>query len=427
MRKEALSRGTPWAGEKAMESSIFSHVLTNAAVLAALKLGAPLCSLLLVLAVSSRLGAEGLGRYSLAYAFLTLFGLCGPLGLPSLLTREGARNSQYLGRLLGSGLLLGGSLSLLLTVAMGGLGRALHYDPQTTRSLAVLGLALAPSTFLTYFDAAFLALQRTLPMAVAAIAEQALKVGAGIILLVSGYGLDAVLAAAVAGRVLACLISIAWLRRLGVSRALRPNLGALRMMVSQAPVFALSAVCATLYWRIDVFLLSKLRTLTEVGLYTAAYRVLDLAILLPQSLCHALFPGMAADPAGEAARRARALAWLGLLTIPVALAVTAVAFPLLGLLFGSAIAPAAPTLSILIWTAVPYAWSRYFAHLLVAAGRQRTDLAINAAILAVNTGMNLAAIPRHGGKGAAVVTLATALLYGAAQFACLRRGASLAT
>ena len=396
------------------------RVAANAAVLAGLRVAAPFCSLLLVLAVSRRLGAEGLGRYSLAYAFLAVFGLLGSLGLAERLTRDGARDAGALGRLLSSGLLLGGAVSLVLTLGMAGAGRLLGYDPPTTRALFVLAFAVLPSTWLGYFDAAFISLESTAPIAVATLVEHAAKIGLGVAALVSGFGLEAVLAAAVVGKGAACAVSWGILRWRGIRVSLSGDRASLRSLAAEAPIFTLRAACATLYWRIDVFLLAHFRPVAEVGRYTAAYRLLDVAVLFPQSLCLALFPRVAADRAGEPGWRAEALFWLLLLTAPAALVVSILARPLLALLYGPELAIAAPLLSILIWTVAPYAWNRYHAYLLVAADHQRVDLAINAAMLMLNVALNLALIPHHGAFGAALVTLSTAVVYGATQLAWLK-------
>ena len=397
------------------------RVAANAALLAVLRLGAPLCSLVVVAAISRSLGPEGLGRYSLAYAYLAVFGLLGPLGLPPLVTREGARDPATLGQLLSSGLVIGGAASVLLTAAMAATSALPSHDAATARALLVLSAALLPSTCLAHFEAAFLALERTTPLAAAAVLENTFKVAGGIALLRAGYGLDAVLAAAVAGRAAACALLIAVLRSLGLRRNGSADFASLQALARAAPVFALSGVCATLYWRIDLLLLSRLRGLVEVGHYSAAYRILDMAILAPQSLCHALLPRLAAEPAGRRESRDETPGWLLLLTAPVAAAVTVAADPLLRLLYGPGFEQASPVLAVLIWTAVPYAWNRYYACVLVAADRQRADLAINALLLALNVSLNLAMLPRFGARGAALVTLATAVLYGAAQRAYLRR------
>jgi O-antigen/teichoic acid export membrane protein len=382
-------------------------MITNAAVLAAVRTAAPALSLLLVAGISRRLGAEGLGCYSLAYAVLGLFGLLAPAGLPALLTREGARRPHELGRLLTSGLALSGVVSGALTAVM--LALAALGEPSTHQSLSILSLALIPTAWSACLEAACLARERTAPIAAACAAEHLVKVGLALSLVAWGFGVGAVLAAAVLGRTLACVVMILFLDVRVV-----PGVE-LRSLAAQTPVFALSALCASLYWRVDVLLLSWLRGVAEVGRYTAAYRVLDAAILLPQSLCLAVFPRLSSGKRDPGAGR-----WLVGVTVPIAVLATACAGLVVELLYGPQLAGAAPVLSILIWTAVPYAWGRLQACRLVAAGRQTTDLAVNLALLGVNAGLNLALIPRYGASGAAVATLTCSLLYGAVQFACLR-------
>ncbi len=383
----------------------------NALALAAVRVAAPVLSLIVVAAVSRRLGAEGLGRYSAAYAFLGLFGLLSAAGLPQVLTREAARRPEETGRLLGGALGLAGGCGAFLAVLMTAAATGVE-DPATRQAVRILSLALPPAAWSACLEAAWLARERTGPIGAACLAEHAAKVALGGALLAAGSGLNAVLAAAVAGKWLSCAVSGVWLRRTGV----RLDWSAMRELALPAAVLALSAVSATLYWRVDVLLLSCLCGAAETGYYTAAYRLLDAAILLPQSLCQALFPRLAAGNAGQPPER-----WLLGLTLPAAALAAAGAGPILEVLYGPALRPAAPVLALLIWTAVPYAGNRYRACRLVAADRQRTDLSINLALLGVNVGANILLIPKWGAAGAAFVTLATAVLYGAAQSVCLRK------
>jgi len=396
-------------------------VLTNALLLGCLKLAAPALSLAIVAAVSRRLGAEGLGRYSLAYAWLTVFGLLAPLGLPVLLTREGARDPSRLARLLSSGLILSGGVSVVLAALLAALAPVLGSDPEAVEAVRMVAPALLPAAWAACCEAAFLALERAGPVVAASLVEHALKVGLGAALLYSGDGLNAVLGAAVLGKLAACVFSLVWLRRLGVRVKPLADRATLRSLLRRAPVPAASAVCATLYWRIDVFLLSYLRGAAEAGLYTAAYRLLDLAILLPQSLCQSLLPVMAANGAAAGAAANSYRSWLAALTVPVAAVLTVAGAPVLGVLYGERFRLAAPVLAVLIWAAAPYAWNRYRACVLVARDRQGADLGINAGLLGLNAALNLSLIPAHGALGAAAVTLSTGLLYGAAQMLYLRR------
>src|SRR5262245_34776461 len=191
-----------------------SRIAKNTTVLILLRVVTPLLSLALVAAVSRFLGADGLGRYSLAFTFLLFFNTIAPLGLHALITREGARDGVALDTILANAIVLGtvGSIaSMLLMMAVGGM---LGYDAATRSAMALLSLALLPSALGAYFDAAFAALERMECIALTTLADNAFKIGLGLTVLLLGYGLDAVILAAVVARFLACVVSAALLRRL---------------------------------------------------------------------------------------------------------------------------------------------------------------------------------------------------------------------
>ena len=82
----------------------------------------PALSLVLVFSLSRALGSEGLGRYTLGFAFLYFFTTLGPLGLGPLVMRDGARDRRRLERLLANAFTLGTGASLVLSLAMAGRG-----------------------------------------------------------------------------------------------------------------------------------------------------------------------------------------------------------------------------------------------------------------------------------------------------------------
>jgi O-antigen/teichoic acid export membrane protein len=399
------------------------RIAKNTVVLILLRVATPLLSLALVVAVSRFLGVEGLGRYSLAFTFLLFFNTVAPLGLHALITREGARDGLGLDILLANAIVLGTVGSIASMLLMITIGPALGYDAATCSALTLLSLALLPSALAAYFDAAFVALERMEYMAVATLADNALKIALGLTVLLLGYGIEAVILAAVAARVLACGVSGALLRRLGVGLRLRLDRGTLRYLAREAPTFVMISIFATIYWNIDMVMLSTMRTVEDVGQYAAAWRLLTLAIVVPQSFCHALYPQIA-----RAIHSApETLAWLGrtasryllAVTLPAAVCATLLAGPILAFLYGEPFRPTAATLSVLVWTVVPYGWVRYHAYVLVAADRQRVDLSLNVAMSVLNILLNLALIPAYGHLGAAVATLISVCVYAASQYAYL--------
>ena len=126
-------------------------------------------------------------------------------------------------------------------------------------------------------------------------------------------------------------------------------------IVSWGPHFwAYTTVAAIICFRLDVIMLSVMRNETEVGLYGAAYRLLALAFLVPESLVSAMFPVLSCS-LQERRQEARDLVVTGMqllltLELPLCLAVAALAWWLMPLIFGSAFADASLVLMVLIFT-----------------------------------------------------------------------------
>jgi O-antigen/teichoic acid export membrane protein len=172
-------------------------------------------------------------------------------------------------------------------------------------------------------------------------------------------------------------------------------------------------------------MLSKLQPMAEVGYYSAAYRIFDLAMVVPYSLCLALYPSVAAavgkDHTLLATLGRSTVRYLVALTLPAAVCVSVFSGPILELLYGHNYADAIPTLAILMWTLVFYGFVRYHAYVLLAANCQRIDLALNIVMCLLNIVLNLVLIPRYSHMGAALATLISILAYGITQYWYLRR------
>ena len=402
-----------------------ARVAKNTIVLIVLRLVVPILSLALISTLSRMLGAEGLGRYTLAFSFLTLLGGLAPLGLPTVITRDGANDPNTLNNMLRNAMSCGAIASVLMTVTMIAAGSLLNYDAKTRSALVILSIAIAPYTAGMLIDGAIVALEKMQYLAAATLAEYLLKVAVAMVLLWLGFGLNAVLLTAVLGKVVGCLTSIFLLRRSGVSVGFSIDPSMLRKLGRLAPTFLLTTIFSTLYWRIDVLILSKLANTADLGYYGAAYRLFEIATVFPQSLCLSLYPQISAAVETNRDRLGRLgqSAWRYLLVVglPAATFATLLPAPILRLLYGAEFDAAAPTLSVLMWTIIPYSLVRYNAYVLVAANQQRVDLLLNLVMSVINVAINFVLIPRYSHLGAATATLASMCALVILQHACLRR------
>jgi O-antigen/teichoic acid export membrane protein len=399
------------------------RVAQNTAVLIAMRVGLPAISLILVFALSRLLGAEGLGRYSLVFSVLFFFNTVTPLGLGAIITREGARDPSTLEATVPHAMVLGLLASLPMTLLMAWLGSILDYDAKTSLDLKILSLVVFPCTAGLFYESAFIALQRIEYVAAGMLIDHGIKVGGGMVALFLGWGLEWVLAMSVLSRVLSWAASAAMLRRCGIRLRWRYDGKVLRELASTAPTFMLISIFATLYWRIDTYMLSKLQPMDQVGFYSAAYRILDLAIVVPNSLCLAVYPHMIALIANDARQlkelSARMTRYFLAMGLPMGVCSMIVGDGVLRLLYGASFGVAANTLSVLMWTLFVYGFMRYNAYLLVASDRQNVDLAFNFLMMLINIGLNAVLIPRYSHLGAAIATFVAICIYAGVQYVYL--------
>ena len=401
------------------------RTVKNIAMLVLLRVVMPLLSIILIMAISRMLGAKGLGQFTLAYGYLGIFNALGPLGLNPVVTRQGARDRSTLHVALGNAMTLCVAHALALTAAMCGLALVFGYDEGTQSALLILSLAIVPCTVGVLLDAAAMAIERVDQIAKGIFVEYAIKLGIGVILLLLGFGLEGVLAMAVLGKSIACIFQGRLLRRSGVTVQLRFDRAELRKLLGLAPTFLGISVFATLYWRIDILMLSRLESVEDVGFYGAAYRILELAMIFPQSVTMALYPQIAAAAHRDLSQLRRlgaaSLRYLMAFALPTAACAIVLAEPGLRFLYGPGFAGTQLTLSVLILVLIPYAVVRYHAYVLVSANRQKVDLTLNVLMVGVNVALNLWLIPAYSHLGAAVATFVAILVYAMLQWYYLHK------
>jgi O-antigen/teichoic acid export membrane protein len=97
--------------------------------------------------------------------------------------------------------------------------------------------------------------------------------------------------------------------------------------------------------------------------------------------------------------------------VPVGVAGTFLAEPIINFLFGPLYKNSVPALQILSWSAVLVMLRGTYRQSLNAAGKQHLDLRCAGTAIAVNLGLNLLLIPRFGIIGAATSTLIAEMIW----------------
>jgi O-antigen/teichoic acid export membrane protein len=189
----------------------------------------------------------------------------------------------------------------------------------------------------------------------------------------------------------------------------RPVPRGLEILRAASP-FAYGALLWTLYSRQDILVLERFVAAADLGLYAAAYRVLDALQLIPRSIVGVTNPLLAglwgARPVSRA-DTAPGVRLLVLLGLGGAAALHALAPTLMASVFGPTFRDAS---TVLRWLAVvvPLTFLNQFGvMLLTATHRQALWIRLSIGAVVLNGVMNLLLVPRIGITGAAVSTVAS--------------------
>jgi O-antigen/teichoic acid export membrane protein len=401
---------------------MMSHAVSrNFAFIAVSNVLAPVFSLVLVLAISRVQGVEMLGKYSLLMSVFVFGMSVAGFGLPVVITREVAQAPIDAGRWFVNAAALSAGIALpLLAVALLAC-RLWAEDGDMALALGLTALTVLPSAVSQCAEAVLLAYERAHDFVLINLGETVLRAIAGTLLVLNGWGVVAIAVLLLALRAAAAVVFVLVLRRRGVHAPARIESGLLRRLVSYVPVTGLIPIVNALYARADVFLLSSLASWRDVGLYSAALRLVDLARTVTPAYARAMYPVLArlraVGDAEYAAAARRATRHGLLLTAPLVLVLYGCADLLIRMLFGPDLAPAADTLRILAWAVIPFALAIVLAQVLFAADRQAVDLAVNLASMAVSGIGAVLLIPRFGATGAAVAAVAASTAYANLKYA----------
>jgi O-antigen/teichoic acid export membrane protein len=405
-------------------SSARRRVASNTAVQLAGK-GAVLAIGVVSIAVLTRyLGPGDYGKYTLALMYMQLFGVLADVGLFTTVVREISKDPSRTDELVGNTIALRLLLSIVVIAVAAAISLALPYEPQVRTAILLAGAPLLFGMLTTSFVAI---LQSRLRMGRAVVGDVVGRaVSLGLVLAVVGLdlGFYAVLGAA-AGGALATL-AVTWSLTRGLARARpRAELAVWRSLLKAAVPLGLALAINAIYFRADTLIISLYEPYDQVGLYTLAYRVLELALVVGTVFLSTTFPILSEAVARDEARARRTIEASTevcvVLGAPLVAAGLVLAPQIIELVGGDEFRGAAEPLRILL-AAGALAWvNGVFGYALIARDRQASALWLNLTALTFNVGLNFLLIPRYGIVVAAIVTVASEILILLGSYSLMRR------
>lgn len=358
------------------------------------------------------LGVEDFGKFSLARGYFDLLlNLCAT-GLCIVMTRDIAQRPDRAMPYFACSSTLVLALSALASGAILGLGYALGYSQDTQTALVIACLALGPAAVSVVLEAMFVAYEQAELVTLGTVLENVLRTALSIAALGLGFGLLSLFWILLGTRalMLAFYLIVFHVRIAPLRWSF--DWAFFRRMLHDWRVFAAENWLANIYWSLDFVVLSMFYGEAVVGLYAAAYKILNLGNALASSYVNAVFPYISRlfSQSAEDFRRVKLVSFRYMLALCLPMVVTmyALADRIVVFLYTDAYAEAVPILQVLIWILLLRFVIPFLSHILFARGEQVRSLQVAVVSLVVHAGLAFALIPPYGAIGAASALLLAA-------------------
>ena len=349
------------------------------------------------------------GQLSLAFTFFFMFQIPAIAGLRNLLAREITKDkgatSQYLmhGSIIAAMFTLACIAVLLLVVWLMG------YAADTASFIMMLSLGLLPFALSKIYESVLRAWEQMHYIAYAQAPVHMAKVIAAIVLLRQGYGLYHLIALIVASHITIAAFEWGFIRRyIPLSPVRFDRQFGLAMLKSTSTFLGIDVMLATMT-SLDIILLSKFGSASDVAFFNAARQLLVPMMTVYSNLMLSLFPMLCRkyEPSFHNLQglSEQVLEVLLIVALPITLGLFFLADDVLLLLYGPALAPAAGILRILVWMLVLVALTSLLGQVLLASQREKVTLRIMVIDGVVSLGCGVLLISVYGPVGAALTAL----------------------
>ena len=396
-----------------------SHgVFMNFSFMMIMRLMTAMLSFLLILYIARQWGATDLGKFSLLFSIFIFFQQMSLLGLHIAVIRDTAGNPENSHKICINAMLISLIVSTVLFFAIGFGGTYFYrHEPDIHQPLWLVAATMFPTSLIVVAESILIGLEKTKSVAAYNIVETLFRAIPCIIAIFLGYGLTTIFVIFLLGRF---ITAFSYLKFAGFYKAFlvpitKTQFKTIPSYLRQIPVLfgiLLFSVCIE---RLDVFMLSALQNLKEVGLYSAPYKIYELGLMIPTLMALVLAPVLSShfkENIDEFNKLIMiVLRFILLSWAPVIVLLAYYAPALIALIFGAEYADSSVVLQLLLPGLIFVGIANMFSVSLIVSNKAHVELKILALVATGYAIQLLFFIPQWVIAGAASATLITALLH----------------
>lgn len=367
---------------------------------------AKLASLAFFVTMARELGAGGFGDFTFALSLSTVLILGAGFGTEELVAREVAREHDRVHDYLGNVVVVKVLASIALLLAMALIVNLGDYSADTRAAVYIVGAGVAVENLGRTWHSVFTAYERLEMISISLVVQRTLTAAVGIALLLSGSGLVVASVVFSAGAVVGLLVASQVLRRFVVAPRWKLDRSRWIRLVKAGIPIGLASLLFTILLRADAALLGFLSggdDNSEVGLYGAAFRLVEGTLFISWAFSASMLPWLARREDPQLVARGYEIAAKAItgVLMPIALIFVLLAPRLIHLLYGDGYVDAELPLRLLGMLTVLYGVNSLAATLLISRDRPQAFTRIAAFVALENIVLNVILIPHYGADAAA--------------------------
>lgn len=374
------------------------------------KVASTLLALVSIGLITRYLGPEGFGEYTTTLAFFALFMALADFGLNTVSTREISRKNAdevyIMGNVFTLRLIL--SFALVLFVPL-----LIFFLPYTSSHKIAILLSLVAFFFSSSYTILNGIFQKNLAMDRVALTEfvgKIIQVGMIYMMIQMDLGLVAIVGSLSIFMAFNFFVLL-YLSRRYLSFSLRFDVSFWKQFLKQSFPLGISVLITFFYFKFDVILLSFLQGQEAVGIYGAAYKIIENVVFFPAMIVGLVLPLLSHkiyDDKKSFRKVANATAkTFFLLVIPMVIGGFMLSEDIILLIGGEAFLESVIVLQILIFALAFMFFGNFFNALLVVANKESFLMKILFFCAIVNLILNFVLIPTYSFVGAAITSVIT--------------------
>lgn len=369
-----------------------------------------LINFFIVLSLARYLGKELFGYYGFIFAYLAIFEEIIQFGLIHILVREISRDRTKAALFLGNALILRFFIVLLCMIISWLIAFLLNYSINIRLLIFIASFSLFIGVR-TIFEVIF---RVDLKMQYPALESIIRASSYGLLILLAVYlklSLHTVIIFNILSGImgLVFLVSFSW-KSLRPKLQFNPKIAA--YLLKQSSPLMLSSIFLILYYRIDVIMLSKMKTFVDIGYYTASTRLVESLGIFPVTLINSIFPII--SEAFKANKEVfqkicrKVFVIIFAIVLPSCILTSLFSTQVISFLYGNEFLPSYPALRILVWSNCFIFIMFLSTYMLIAIEKQAVNTVISLLMVITNVILNLLLIPRFSFVGSSIAVLISA-------------------